>query len=129
MKLGEMPFDGAYNVYMNYKGKWNKVHAGCGECPDEFKQCKVLRLYPCDDLIIVEVAPPDDPRCMYVVETDSGAVKHFTRLQYARRAAAKAANDGKVYLDNPELSASERWLPVRSVRVYDMRCPDDDIDF
>lgn len=47
----------------------------------------------------------------------------------ATKLAAQAANDGYIYEDNPELSKAERYHKVESVRVYDTKHPDIDIDF
>jgi len=47
----------------------------------------------------------------------------------ATKLAAQTANDGYIYENNPELSKYERFHEVESVRVYDTKHPDIDIDF
>ena len=136
MKLGDIPFKGDYEVYMWYRNEYNKVHHGCGSCPEEFKDCYVIGLYPDKQghMIIVEVSAPENPRGMYVVESKSidqsmTFERHYTRKQSAIRMAAKTANDGYISYYNPEMEPARREYKISCVRVYDMRCPAKDIDF
>ena len=69
---------------------------------------------------------------MYIIEakTNKGtATREYRRLQYAQREAAKVANAGRLYIPNPELWSCENWYDVFSVRIYDTKNPDTDIDF
>lgn len=69
---------------------------------------------------------------MYIIEAKNiggTATKSYKRLAYAKKEAARVANAGKVYIPNPELWPWENWFIVKSVRIYDTKNPDTDIDF
>lgn len=72
---------------------------------------------------------------MYVVEVKIGKDARATaerRCRSKERAvwiAAQTANAGTIYIHNPELNKAERYYEVESVRVYDTKNPDIDIDF
>ena len=58
LKLGQIPFDGCFAVYMRYSdGRFEKLFSGADvTCISEQSQAlEVIRLYPFDDIIIVEV--------------------------------------------------------------------------
>ena len=58
MKLGSVPFDGVFAVYVRRdNGEMKKVHSGVSPefIPDKYRNAEVIRLYPFDDSIIVEV--------------------------------------------------------------------------
>lgn len=68
----------------------------------------------------------------YVIEVKSGcsiAEKHYKRLPYAKREAARVAAAGMLYIPNPELWSWQNWYKVTSVRLYSTDTPDIDIDF
>ena len=59
MKLGAIPFDGLYAVYMRCKsGDFRKLFTGVSPdaIPEEYRELEVIRLYPFDECIIVEVS-------------------------------------------------------------------------
>ena len=58
MKLGSIPFDGLYAVYeRRNSGEFPKILTGFAreDVPDKYKDAEVIRLYPFNDSIIVEV--------------------------------------------------------------------------
>ena len=69
---------------------------------------------------------------MYIVEVSNKtgtAERRFRTEEGASRLASKAANDGYVYINNPELNKEQRRFEVEHVRIYDQKNPDVDIDF
>lgn len=69
---------------------------------------------------------------MYIVRVESGLAtfeKEYKRKSYAVREAARVANRGTIYWDNPEVAPNKRTFTVDSVTVYDDAAPDLDIDF
>lgn len=58
MKLGTIPFDGLYAVYMRCEsGDMRKLFSGFApeDVPEDHREKEVIRLYPFDEHIIVEV--------------------------------------------------------------------------
>lgn len=69
---------------------------------------------------------------MYVIEVSNGtgtAEKRCRTKEKAVRIAALTANADYIYISNPELNKEEKRFEVKSVRVYDTKSPDIDIDF
>lgn len=69
---------------------------------------------------------------MYVIEVSNKsctAEKRCRTKEKAVKIAATVANDGYIYLDNPELNKDQRRIEFDHVRVYDTKNPDVDIDF
>ena len=57
MKLGTIPFDGLFLVYTRVNGDLQKITYGVapGDIPESLREADVVRLYPYNDSIIVEV--------------------------------------------------------------------------
>ena len=69
---------------------------------------------------------------MYVIEVKNAtgtAEKRCRRREKAVKIAALAASADAIYIANPELNRKQRYFPVESVRLYDSKAPDIDIDF
>ena len=68
----------------------------------------------------------------YIIEAKNNggtAQKHYQRLAYAKREAARVASAGWVYIPNPELWSWQNWFKVNCVRLYSADDPGTDIDF
>lgn len=69
---------------------------------------------------------------MYIIEAETNkgtAHREYKRLPYAKREAAKVRNAGTLYIPNPELWPHENLCLVKSIKIYDTKNPDIDIDF
>lgn len=69
---------------------------------------------------------------MYVIEVSNGtgtAEKRCRDKEKAVRIAAIAANADYIYINNSELNKEQKRFEVKSVRLYDTKAPDIDIDF
>lgn len=57
MKLGTIPFDGLFLVYTRVNGDLQKITHGFApsDIPEPLREAEVIRLYPYNDSIIVEV--------------------------------------------------------------------------
>ena len=69
---------------------------------------------------------------MYVIEVSNKtgtAERRCRSRETAVKIAAVTANADAIYIPNPELNREQRYFTVESVRVYDTKNPDIDIDF
>ena len=69
---------------------------------------------------------------MYVIEVKNKtgtAEKRCRDKAKAVRLAALVASGDYIYISNPELTREQRRFTVESVRIYDTKNPDIDIDF
>lgn len=69
---------------------------------------------------------------MYVVEVSNGtatAEKRFRSKEKAIEIAALTANADYIFISNSELTTEQKRFEVKTVRLYDTKNPDIDIDY
>lgn len=69
---------------------------------------------------------------MYVIEVKNAtgtAEKRCRSREKAVKIAALAASTDYIYISNSELTREQKRFEVKSVRVYDTKNPDIDIEF
>ena len=62
MKLGDIPFDGLFYLSVRYPNEDIKREAhgfAPEDVPEKYRNAEVIRLYPCDDAVYVEINGED----------------------------------------------------------------------